>query len=224
MHRSYVSKAWIDAFIINEHERLPSDVETRFFSVLRIKPDEVVAVFDGDGRQIMGTLKKNQGAYFINAQLINKSRISPEIVVIQAAIDEAKLSQTIQRGCELGVDRFIIFSGERSVGFCLGKLEKRRERLESIAQDAARQSERFFIPTIAFVPALRDVILCTADKGIGLFGDVTGNVLLSRLLAQKNLSDAPCYICVGPEGGLSAHETLALPAPGQFVGKAKARF
>lgn len=221
MHRSYVPKSWIDAFIIDEEHPLPKDVEERFFAVVRVKADEEVAVFDGDGREIIGAVKKiapREGAHFVGARLCTKPRNLPEIVVIAAAIDDAKLAQTIQRGCEYGVDRFIIFAADKSEKFCFGKLEKRQDRLMRIAEDAARQSGRYFLPKLEFVNSLDDVVRC-AEKNCGLkiFGDVAENKLLSHHLKNQNLNEQPCYIAVGPEGGLSAREISQLRAAG-FVG------
>ena len=219
MHRSYVSKAWIDAFINNDKEILPSEAEVRFFSVLRVKPDEEVAVFDGDGREVVGTLKKHaKGAHFAAARLSKKSKALPEIVVVQGAIDEAKLSQTIQRGTEFGVDRFIIFSASRGDSFCFAKIEKRHSRLVRIAEDAARQSGRYFVPTIQLVKNLDDILNAVRnDIGLAIFGDVRSNEILSAHLQQRGKSDLPTYLAIGPEGGFSQDEMVKLKASG-FIG------
>lgn len=219
MHRSYVSKLWIDAYLDNNQERLPRDVEQRFFSVVRIKSDEEVAVFDGAGRQIVGALKKDgTGAYFFSARVIEEEPAKPAIVVLQAAIEDAKLSQTIQRGCEFGVDRFVIFPAERSDKFCFEKLKKRADRFMRIAEDAARQSGRLFIPSIEFETNLSDALAKTrAHECIGFFGEVAHNVRLSQILSQHVNREASYYVVIGPEGGLCESEKALLCSSG-FLG------
>jgi 16S rRNA (uracil1498-N3)-methyltransferase len=218
MHRSYVPKAWIDAFIANEQESLPKDSATRFFSILRVKPDEEVAVFDGEGRAVVGFVEKHAlgHANFVQARLYIKTRVLPELIVIQAAIDEAKLSQTIARGCEFGVDRFIIFSAQRSDSFCFDKLKKRHERFARIALDAARQSGRYFIPAIDFVKSLDDVLATASPFSVAIFGEVLSAELLSKHLQRLTASELPCYIAIGPEGGFNETEMQKLKATGFF--------
>jgi 16S rRNA (uracil1498-N3)-methyltransferase len=213
MHRSYVSKTWIDAFINSEQEVLPKESEARFFSVLRIKPDEEVAVFDGHGREVVGRLQRRAaGAHFVGARLCTRAKQLPEIVVIQSAIDEAKLAQTIQRGCEFGVDRFIIFPARRSEAHCFARLAKRLDRLMRIAEDASRQCGRYYLPSIELCEL--DAILKAMRTGLGIFGDVNSETHLSQLLRQQAASEQPCVIAIGPEGGLHPDEMVKLTAAG----------
>lgn len=214
MHRSYVPKEWIDAFIVDERHELPQDAITRFYSVLRVKPDESVAVFDGCGRQVVGIISKIT-ANFIKAELLFTPLSNPEIVLVQAAIEEAKITETIQRGVEYGVDRFIIFFAERSDPYILSKLEKRLDRLMRIAQDASRQSERMYIPSIATVSSLKDVVQQTIDNmGLGVFGDPQSSQKFSEILRRQWPFKKPFWIVVGPEGGLSSSECDRLSEAG----------
>lgn len=218
MHRSYISKDWIDSYLSNEDELLPHDVATRFIAVLRVKPDEEVAVFDGAGREVIGLVQKaiaSPNARLIRRRVRDQAPAIPAIYLVQAALEEPKLSQTIQRGTEFGVDWFIIFSAARSDKFCFGKLEKRLDRLVSIAQDAARQSGRLFVPSIELIARLDDVLVrATSSMSMGVFGDVATNEHLSTLLKKQPLNDAPCYIAVGPEGGFAPEEKAKLVAHG----------
>ena len=175
MHRSFVGKDWIDAFLNDKTIHLPKNVTERFFSILRIKPDELVAVFDGVGREVRGIVaqdKRLKKAVFIDAHLFVFSQYKPEIILLQAAIDEQKLSETVRRGCEYGVDRFVIFASINSDRFSLQKLMTKLERLKRIAEDACRQCGRYFIPSITFKA---DIFLALCEEkpkmSLGVFGD-----------------------------------------------------
>ncbi len=218
MHRSYVSKAWLDEFMHNANIDLPTDVAARFFSVVRVKPDEEVAVFDGEGREIIGVLQKSSsGVILAGARMRCEARSLPQIIVIQAAIDEGKLEQTIQRGCEFGVDRFIIFPGERSASFCLNKITKKFDRLQRIAEDATRQSMRLYLPTIKIAPSLDDALGdVRAEGGVGVFGELASPTLFSIWLREHAHAQS-LVIVVGPEGGLSPTEIKQLTS-GDFTG------
>jgi 16S rRNA (uracil1498-N3)-methyltransferase len=220
MHRSFVPTEWIDDFTHNNHHQLPAEVVTRFFSVLRIKPDEIVSVFDGHGREVMGTLtyeKHDRRAYFTQGTLNVSQPSHPEIVLVQAALEESKLSETIKRGCEFGVDRFIIFQATRSEPFCFNKAVAKADRLIRVAQDACRQSGRVFIPSIIFKDSLAHMLKDASKPCFGVFGAVKGAKLLSSTLKEHGTQGLPMMVVVGPEGGLCLDETKLLEHA-QFMG------
>lgn len=208
MHRSYVSPAWIDLFLADRNEPLPIDAAKRFTQVLRVHENEEIAVFDGQGREVRGCLSfSHQSVHFVNANLHQHTVTKPLVILYQAAISEDKISETIKRGCEFGVDRFIIFAAERSEAHCFLKLKRKQDRLFRIAIDACRQSGRFFIPTIDFLPSLS---MDKTPEGLGIYGDVSEKKRLSEFLNQHADFLDQFHIVVGPEGGLSAKEGAVL--------------
>jgi 16S rRNA (uracil1498-N3)-methyltransferase len=218
MHRSYLPKNWIDTFLIDENTPLPQEAFTRFFSILRIRPDEKVAVFDGYGREIIGFLrlsKSNKWAHFTNAKLTITKPGNTKVVLVQSALHETKLLETIKRGSEYGVDQFIVVAAERNETFIYHKLLNKRERFIRVAQDACRQSGRLFIPSIDFVDSLGLVFKnLMKDPYIAVFGEVNQDCLLSAVLQKEKLFDKNFYIAVGPEGGFSTKERQELISNG----------
>ena len=188
MHRAFVEKTWMDSYLDDEHSALPHEVEMRFFKILRIKPQEKVAVFDGLGRQVSGILAKDgHKAYFIKSELCKDAMPKPAIVLMQAAIEEPKMSETIKRGTEFGVDKFVIFNAEYSERYCYEKLIKRHERLKLLAIDACRQSGRLFVPQIIFYDSLSMAIAAKNENSLGFFGDPGAKDLLSDDVLTKKL-------------------------------------
>ncbi|HXW52669.1 MAG TPA: RsmE family RNA methyltransferase [Myxococcota bacterium] len=212
MHRSYVAKEWIDSFLVDPKTPLPKDAEQRFFLVVRIAKNETVAVFDGFGREIRGVLDKSANhAVFRAATMIEAQPVKTEIVLIQAAIAYTKMEETIRRGVEYGVDRFIIVAAKNSERYCFDKLVTKKERLTRIACDACRQAGRYFLPTISFSKHIDHMIKENENSvGLGVFGDTTSNTLLSHVLKGANVVEDGFYIVVGPEGGFQQTELDAL--------------
>ncbi len=216
MHRAFVEKNWIDSYLNDEHVALPHEVEARFFKILRIKPQEKVAVFDGMGRQVVGTLTKvSQKAFFDQSTFFNEPKLEPAIVLLQAAIEEAKMSECIKRGCEFGVDKFVIFNAEHSEKYCYEKLKKRHDRLRLLAIDACRQSGRLFVPEIIFYDSLAKA-LDEKEERLVFYGDPSSKNLLSEVLASND-GTKDLWILVGPEGGTSKNEIEKLKNSG-FLG------
>lgn len=208
MHRSFVPKEWVDNFIHNSSMILPKETYQRFFSVLRIKPSEIVSVFDGAGREVIGEIiedKISRSCHFSKASLTVSDKPSPPLILIQAALQEAKLEETIQRGTEIGVDEFVIFNADRSEPFCYTKFIKKQERFLRIAQDACRQSGRTFMPSITQSDSLSQV-LSRSSGWFGVFGSLAQNALLSSTMQKAPSLSLPIAVLVGPEGGLSMAE------------------
>lgn len=204
MHRSYVEPAWIEAWLKDPKYRLPPEASRRFVEIVRIKTQEKIALFDGQGRQITGLLAhdKSSNLYYLEeAKLIKVSPATPQIILAQAAITESKIAETLRRGCEFGVDKFIIFNAQKSESFCLNKLKKRSARLEAILLDAARQSERLLTPNLIFTEDLKNYL-----RPQGVFGDLGSDIKLSEILKQKYDSQKDFLIVIGPEGGLTPGE------------------
>jgi 16S rRNA (uracil1498-N3)-methyltransferase len=216
MHRAFVEPQWIEAWLKDVRCPLPAEIVRRFITIVRVKANEEIAIFDGTGRQITGYLAKNpsDSSYYIaqgHIKLINTN--APQIILAQAAISETKLVETLRRGCEFGIDKFIIFPAHKSNNYCLEKLKKRETRLLAVLQDAARQSERLTTPSLIFATKLQDFL----HTG-GIFGDLKSTTTLSTILKEKFSPDfiADFLIIIGPEGGLGDEEISCLKSSGFF--------
>lgn len=208
MHRCFVDKLWIDEWLLDPKKEVPKEVNNRFFKVLRIKKDEKVALFDGQGRELSGFLSADGT---LEASLKKERPETISVVLFQAALEEAKISETLKRTTEFGIQNIIIFKAEYSDAFCLGKLEKRHERLTSLVIDAARQSGRLFVPEICFEADLKAALKCASSQAIGFFGDLSAEKKLSHVLASTVL-EHDIALAVGPEGGFSEKEKELLKA------------
>jgi len=204
MHRSYVEPAWIEAWLKDPTYKLPAEASRRFVEIVRVKSHEKIGLFDGQGRQITGFLAQDNNStwyYLKDATLIQVGPTSPQVILAQAACSESKITETLRRGCEFGVDKFIIFNAKKSEPFCLHKLQKRAARLEAVLLDAARQSERMLRPSLIFAENLAEHL-----GPQGVFGDLSTETKLSEILKEKYDPKADFLIIIGPEGGLAPSE------------------
>lgn len=88
-----------------------------------------------------------------------EDRELPVQVTIVSAIGKGdKLEQVVQKGTELGAHAFIPFKAERCVAKWENKkVDKKINRLEKIAKEAAEQSERSHVPDIYPPVSLSDL-------------------------------------------------------------------
>jgi len=158
--------------------------------VLRLRVAEPITVSDGDGRwrrcrfgdplEPSGPIEQDTPAM-------------PELSVAFALVKGERVEWTVQKLVELGVDRVIPFTAERSVvRWNPAKSEQQHLRLEKIARQAAMQSRRVRLAKVEPVRSFTEVV---AGAGVAL-ADASGE---PPSLTWPN-------VVVGPEGGWSEAE------------------
>jgi 16S rRNA (uracil1498-N3)-methyltransferase len=205
---------------------LPAAVAHRFDHVLRLGEGAGVEVFDAAGRVARGSFSP-PSSLRVEHVGVDDERLPP-LWVFQAMSRADKVELVAQKATELGAAHVAYFFAERGIV----KLDdddrsrKKAERLQRVANDAARQCGRSKPPTVhgpmARAALLQQVRACVADGVVVAFGAVDGDALLSAHLAAQAPSRG-FGVVVGPEGGLSPAEQQALVDAGA-VGVRFSRF
>jgi 16S rRNA (uracil1498-N3)-methyltransferase len=129
------------------------------------------------------------------------------IVLGQTLIKSDKMDWVIQKATELGVAAIApIQSAHSVIKLNPDRLEHQRSRWERIARDAAQQSERWTIPTIADPVSLAEICRQYASAPLKsiLMERSNGPSLATVSLPSK--SQGPIVVLVGPEGGWAPDE------------------
>ena len=106
----------------------------------------------------------------------------------------------IQKGTELGVQKFIPILSERT-----SVKDINNERVKKIIIESAEQSNRISIPEIEPLKILKDFLFSFPKNGILVFCDINCNQSdLKNILSKKDLG--PICILIGPEGDFSEKE------------------
>ncbi len=164
--------------------------------VLRLRDGEAVSASDGAGRWrscVMGST----GVLEATAPVQIASPPAPMVTVGFALTKGDKPEFTVQKLCEIGVDRIVPIQASRSVvRWDDAKVARNLERWRSVARAASMQARRVWLPEVT------DVMMPTAVAGPGVAFAHPGGQAVSL--------DAPT-ILVGPEGGWTDEE-IALSA------------
>lgn len=133
----------------------------------------------------------------------------PRLVVVQALPKGERAELAVEVLTELGVDEIVPWAAARSVVQWHGpRGEKAREKWQRTAAEAAKQSRRAWVPTVAPLASTADV----AHRGAAL---LVLHEAAAVPLAGLPLPDADeLAIVVGPEGGVSDDELRAFEAAG----------
>ncbi len=196
------------------HAALTRDQAHYLRHVLRLQNGDRVEIFDGEGAGFSGTLIIQRGEARIDTLTRIQAADEPHrpLILAQALIKPDRFEWILQKGTELGVDRFIPLETR----FCdlripKGRIEGRMERWRRIVREASRQCRRFTVPEISGpmdLPALFALREPPGFKGLFLYENAS-------IRWQGTVQDAQAYVlCVGPEGGWHPEEPVAAAAAG----------
>ncbi|PKM58803.1 MAG: 16S rRNA (uracil(1498)-N(3))-methyltransferase [Firmicutes bacterium HGW-Firmicutes-4] len=192
--------------------------------VLRLGKDDEIEVCDGRGTDYRVVLN-SPGDQTVSGSIIKQypSRgETPElfITLFQGLPKGTKMELIIQKGVELGVYEVVPFSSQRAIAQIKDKKDKKIERWQRIAYEAAKQSKRGIIPTIRLPQTLTGVLkeVSCYDLMILAYEDEDRLTLKAALAAfeKKNDVNRPLKIgvIIGPEGGFDPQEVAAGKAAG----------
>lgn len=177
--------------------------------VLRLRPGDDVILCDGEGTD-----------YKCHIVLADKEEVQAEVLEVKPCTAEPSVNVTllcglpkgperteyiIQKGVEAGASEIRFFRSR----YCVANPEapeKKLERWQRIAEEAAKQSGRGIIPAVAWEGELAEAFNVALSRDLGLFMYETGEreSLASVLELNKNIRSAA--IITGPEGGFAEFE------------------
>lgn len=130
----------------------------------------------------------------------------PRLVVVQALPKGDRAELAVETMTELGVDEIVPWAAARCVTQWQGsRADKALERWRRTAREAAKQSRRAWVPTVAPLATTARI----AAPTFVLHEDATGSLAGAELPAQGNV-----VVVVGPEGGITGDELDAFTGRG----------
>ncbi len=181
-------------------------------TVLRLKKDDAIILFNGDGGDYHGMVDEvSRKAVRINVgQRHERSVESPLHVTLGLGISRGdRMDLSVQKAVELGVDHITPLLTERCVVQFKG--EKKPQRLlhwQKIVQHAAEQSGRTVLPALTEIALLPDWV--GGQQGLKVFLDPYAQTSLAQLQPE----DMKVTLLAGPEGGFADHERAMAKAAG----------
>lgn len=181
--------------------------------VRRMRAGEDIQLTDGKGLRASGRVARIEGSsvaiHIENA--VTEQLPSLQLTLVQALAKGDRDELAVQAATELGALNVIPWQAARSVSRWEGvKAEKGRQRWQTIATEAAKQSLRVFEPSVQAIVSTKEFVREIAQFDAVLVLDPTSKFGLSSLESVTG----KVAIVVGPEGGIDEHELEAMEAAG----------
>lgn len=184
--------------------------------VLRLGPGDVFVAFDPTVRREAEATLTSVGKDRVSARFepATDARVVglSGVTLVQCAGKGDKVEDVIRAATALGASAVVIATSERSVARAT-ESERRKSRLEAVALDAARQSGRGDLPALSGPLPLAEALarfaagdalkLCLRPEAPRAFG---------QALAERGAREL--VLLVGPEGGFSEAELIAIERSG----------
>jgi len=175
--------------------------------VMRLKEGDTFSVFNNQGEwnASIVSYEKQVAKIKITAKFRDKKN-EQNIWLAFTPIKQNPLNFIIQKGTELGVQKFIPILSERTI-----VKDINIERIKKIIIESAEQSNRISVPEIVKLETLKNFISNFPKKGCLVFCDINCNQSnLKKILSQNDLD--PICILIGPEGDFSSNERKLIVA------------
>ncbi|MDF0644514.1 MAG: 16S rRNA (uracil(1498)-N(3))-methyltransferase [Nitrospira sp.] len=176
---------------------------------LRLQLGETLVLTDDRCRRYRTTIMKVTAQSLechIVATTLAPVRESPSLILIQALLKGEKMDWVIQKATELGVDHIVPVQTKNAVvKIHPDRVEHQRARWERIALEAAQQSERWTVPTIAAPTELSKAIASYPFATKFVLAERSAEPSLTSVLLPDG-TDQAILLLIGPEGGWDSGE------------------
>ncbi len=193
-------------------------------NVLRMRVGESIEICDGQGMDygcVVREYRDRQAILEIVSRYPTDAELPVRLVLYQGLPKKDKMELIIQKAVELGAAEIVPVACNRSVVKLEDgkKEEKKRERWQMIAEGAAKQSGRGFVPVVAPAMSYKDAMKRAAAEGRVLFPYENADGMSETKTALLDaVKDGTTSIFIGPEGGFATEEAeLAQKSGGRII-------
>lgn len=193
---------------------LPEEAANHLVRVMRLREGDGCVLFNGDGHDYAATLvasTKRDAQVRVDAATPLDNESPLHITLLQGIARGEKMDLILQKATELGVAAIVPVNAERTeVKLDAARAEKRLAHWRSVVVSACGQSGRARVPAVAAPRNLQEAALAMPAEALKLTLDPQGEHRLATLAGAPG----GVVIAIGPEGGWSPRDRLALANAG----------
>lgn len=185
--------------------------DAEHIKVLRMRHGEALTVCNGKGIDMHCILTGSDGktAYADVVEVVpSKSEAGVKVRIYAGLAKGDRVDYVAQKCTEMGAEEIVFFNCDR----CVVRLDpkkgadKKVERWQRIAEEAAKQSGRGIIPTVRYIDSYKEMLKDAAANELKLFMYETGDRISMQQAIRSALPCSTAAVICGPEGGFTAEE------------------
>ena len=183
--------------------------------VLRMKAGDALSLCDGAGNEfdaLIISVSPEAVVCALGQQHASEAESPVKVTLFQCLPKTGKMELIVQKCTELGVFAIVPVHSARCVVVPGKDYDKKRERYNRVALEAAKQSRRGMIPSVLPLIELKKIDVQSFDLFLVAYEDETA-VSLKQALRAAN-APASIALLIGPEGGLEEGEVAQLVKAG----------
>jgi 16S rRNA (uracil1498-N3)-methyltransferase len=208
-----VSRLYVDLPLTpNGQVKLDDEGAHYVRTVLRLKKDDAIVLFNGMGGEYAGVLGEvSRKNVLVNVKSwADRSVESPLQISLGLGISRGdRMDLSVQKAVELGVNRINPLITERCVVQLKGeKVQQRLQHWRKIIQHAAEQCGRTVMPELTEIVAAKDWV--SDQEGLKIFLDPYAG----QTIAELKPNNMQVTLLTGPEGGFTEQERNIAKAAG----------
>lgn len=200
---------------VNQCVALDEKQSHHLLHVLRMKKDTCFRVVDGAGNRYMASLQiiEKEAWAKIDQKIEESAERKVKVTLLMGLIKKDKWDFCIQKSTELGVNRIVPFESKRTiVKASEEKGDKKVQRWNKIAMEAAQQCKRDVVPEIEMPLSLKEAcVQYQSDLNLVAYESMMENSALIRDVVKDAQS---ITVVIGPEGGFDESEIEFLKEKG----------
>lgn len=209
MHRFFVNKNQID----NNNIYIKDKDLAHIKNVLRLKTNDKIEV-SCDGLNYLceiDQITKEAVKANILSTSTGNSESNINITLYQGLAKGSKMDLIIQKCVEIGVKDFYAVETDRTIVKINNqkKEDSKIDRWQAIAEEAAKQSKRDYIPKIKGIISFKDMIEVLKEEGNTIV-PYENEENLSIKEGLKDINGNKINLIIGPEGGFEEAEIQSL--------------
>jgi 16S rRNA (uracil1498-N3)-methyltransferase len=207
-------------FVVGQTVLLNKEVSGHIQRVLRLKIEQQIQLFNGDGINYQATITDDGKtvSVVIDSKQAAENESNLEIHLGQAISRNERMDYTLQKSVELGVHEITPLITERvQFRFDEKRLAKKMQHWQKIIASACEQSGRAYLPKLNNPLNLEQWIAEVQNKTL-LLVPTAKNGLMDVELKQQKGKGSKLGLLVGPEGGLSDKEVADVLLNEKFEG------
>jgi 16S rRNA (uracil1498-N3)-methyltransferase len=212
MQRYFIPQPFIDGISL-----ISGDDAKHIQKVMRMQVgNTIIAVSEGQAFEANIEAFEGQDVLIKKSSEPLRSNELPKKVTICCGLPKGeKLDLITQKATELGMYELILFEAERSiVKWDAQKGNKKQQRLQKIAKEAAEQSHRNVVPNIHDILSFKELLQQSKKYDVLFVADEEDAKQEKRtrfvVMLEKTHDQQSILVVFGPEGGLSRKEIDAL--------------